>query len=239
MKVIRVIFSYLRSLLFILIQIAPIIMSIPPEIAISTIAKWLLVLGINTNNIPNFLFNPCFNKVLYFLSFLIILRWLSKIVPLKKLFSKIKTYKSIKNFDFISLHDAIAKIIQFDINQLWNEYKFDDYTIYPHLRYKKCDRIESIELLTIFALIQEGKLILYAHKIIDSGHNYIDTSHLPLQQIPKEFFKTCDIYSKNTWMDNYTIIRNFYATEEYYVNVSMKREELDCFIKEHKLLVNL
>ena len=228
MKVIRVIFS----LLSFLIQIAPIIMSIPPEIAISTTAKWLLVLGIN--NIPNFLFNPCVNKVLYFLSFLIILRWLWKIIPLKKLFFKIKRTKSIKNSDFIPLNDAIAKIIQLDINKLYNEYKFDDYTIYPNLRYKKCDSFESFQLLVIFTLIFEGMLILYAHKIIDSVYNRVDTSHLPLQQIPKEFFRTCDIYSKNTWVDDFSIIRNFYATEEYYVNVSMKRKELDSFIKQHK-----
>ena len=232
MRVIRVIFS----LLSFLIQIAPIIMSIPPEIAISTIAKWLLVLGINTNNIPNFLFNPCVNKVLYFLSFLIILRWLSKIVPLKKLFSKIKTYKSIKNSDFISLHDAIAKIIQLDINLLWNEYKFDDYTIYPYLKHKQCSRFE---LLVVFTLIREGKLILYAHKIIDSGHNCIDTSHLPLQQIPKDFFiRSCDIYNENRWTDNYSAIRTYHGGYEY-INISMKSTELENFIKEHKLLFNL
>ena len=137
---------------------------------------------------------------------------------------------------FIPLNKAIAQIInQLDINKLCKDYRFDDHTIYPHLQYKKCGRIESIELLTIFTLIREEKLILYAHKIIDSGHNYIDTSHLPLQRISKDFFSTCDIYNKDTWMDNYNIIRNPYDGGEYYVNISIKSTELDNFIKEHKL----
>lgn len=63
-------------------------------------------------------------------------------VPLKECFQKAQLLvKNLKKYciknqqnDFNSLHDAIAKIIQqLDINQLWKDYRFDDYTIYPYL----------------------------------------------------------------------------------------------------------
>jgi|Laugresu1bdmlbsd_1035121.scaffolds.fasta_scaffold31054_2 hypothetical protein len=162
-------------------------------------------------------------------------------VPLKECFQKAQLLvKNLKKYciknqqnDFNSLHDAIAKIIQqLDINQLWKDYRFDDYTIYPYLKFKQCSRFE---LLVIFTLIREGKLILYAHKIIDSGYNCIDTSHLPLQQVPKEFFTTsCDIYNENRWLDNYSIICRFHGGYEY-INISVKSSELNSFIKQHKL----
>lgn len=163
------------------------------------------------------------------------------VVPLKECFQKaqllvknLKKYciKDTKKSFFISLHDSIAKIIeQLDVQQLWKLYKFYDHNIYPDLKYKKCNI--SPELFIIFTLIQEEKLILYGHKIIDNGYNRINTTHLSLQRIPKRFFTSCDIYSENSWIDNYSTVLNIHREYEY-TNVSMKCEELDIFIKQHQ-----
>jgi hypothetical protein len=126
------------------------------------------------------------------------------------------------------VHDGIAKIIeQLDVQQLWKLYKFYDHNIYPDLKYKRCNI--SPELFIIFTLIQEEKLILYGHKIIDNGYNRINTTHLSLQRIPKRFFTSCDIYSENSWTDNYSTVLNLHREYEY-TNVSMKCEELDIFM---------
>lgn len=215
-----------------------------------SIVKWLKLLEVNEKNIPSFLYSIySTEQILYFYYIHKILILVPIFILTKFIYNKVKNYytfkslyywllkfilniQDIKKPVFISLHDGIAIIVeQLDVQQLWKDYKFNDYTIYPDLKYKRCSI--AVELFIIFTLIKEEKLILYAHKIIDNGHNRINTTHLSLQRIPKRFFTICDIYSENRWIDNYRTIRNIHGEYEY-TNVSMKSIELDKFIKEHK-----
>jgi hypothetical protein len=224
-----------------------------PEDLKPAIVKWLRFL-VSEENLPSFLYSihsseqiPFFvyiHKIIvvtviaYFFYFMLKKVKNCSVVRCSYywLFQFVSSMKNKKEPVFISLHDAIAKIIQqLDIKQLWKDYRFDDYTIYPCLGYKKYGRFEDSSLLAIFTLIQEEKLILYGHKMIDSDDNCIDTRHLGLQRIPKEFLSTCDIYDRATWSGHYNEICNPYCRGEYYVNISIKSAELDNFIKQHKL----
>ena len=219
-----------------------------PQNIKTSIVKWLELFGVNEKNIPSFLYsvhNTEHIAFFYYIHKIIIVILI--FIFTKFIYNKVRNYRALhylyywslkltpskkdaKKFVFISLHDGIAKIVeQLDVKQLYKDYKFYDHTIYPYLKYKQCS---SLELFVIFTFILEEKLILYAHKIIDSGHNRINTTHLSLQQIPKDFFRTsCDIYNENCWMANYSTICN---GRYQYTNVSMQLKELDHFIKEHK-----
>ena len=97
------------KLIWLIFDIIILIMSVSPEIAISNIAKWLLLFGVKENNIPPLLKDPSINYAMYILSCFIILHWINKIMPfvygkLKKYLYKNKAVKqsSIQN-DFVSM----------------------------------------------------------------------------------------------------------------------------------------
>lgn len=215
-----------------------------------SIVKWLECLEVNEKNIPTFLYSiHSTEQIPYFYYIDKILTLVPIFILIYFIYHKVKNYhtfkclyhwlfkfvsdtQNIKNPVFISLHDAIAKIIeQLDVKQLCKYYKLNEHTIYLYLTY---ERFNSFELFVILTLILEEKLTLYAHKVIGVGCNTINTTHLSLQKIPKSLFLTCDIYSAKSWSDNYNTIYNSIHGIYKYTNVSMKLEEVDNFIKKHK-----
>lgn len=71
----QVVLRVAKFLLFLIEIIIP-IMSIPPETAISNIAKWLLFFGIEKSSIPTWVYTSSINLVMYFLCSLIALHWI-------------------------------------------------------------------------------------------------------------------------------------------------------------------
>jgi hypothetical protein len=220
-----------------------------PEDLKPAIVKWLRFL-VSEENLPSFLYSihgseqiPFFVYIHKTIVIILVVYFFYFILKKVKnysvvrclycwLFQFISSIKHIKEPVFISLHDGIAKIIeQLDVKQLCEYYQLNEHTIYLYLTY---ERFSSFELFVILTLIRQEKLILYGHKIIDTGYNQINTTHLLLQKIPKSLFITCDIYSEKSWSDNYNKIYNNIHGRYKYTNVSMKCEELDSFIKQHK-----